>query len=138
MTAPQLTTEMANVSTQEAAKPVNALSVIDLRTKATEAYKQYRDAESENNDRQNAAYIGKYFSSYNGYATEESWLLFCKVLKTENGKVRLFMFQTDNHGKITVENCWRSRIADHYNEISEDEFNSAWTQLTDKFTKMKG
>jgi hypothetical protein len=102
----------------------------DLRLQASELRERISRLESVERHKENAKLIGKCFVYRNCYSCpsgpEDYWNLYQRITAmTKDGNLRVFSFQTDKDGQITIES--RSRSAGSLGEpLSPAKFRAAW------------
>lgn len=90
-------------------------------------------------------YVGKYFKLRNSYGASGSpWFMYVRVDSIESGNIIIYShdnvqasfkgvsFQADCNGKIMIDTEYFSYANIIGEEITEDEFRTAWNELQEK------
>jgi hypothetical protein len=90
-----------------------------------------KDAEA---DALNGKLVGRCFSARNNYSCPEGpkdyWFLYTRVLRAEEGSLRVFQFQIDKDGRIEIEpdRFAMASTIERQNETSQKAFDAAWAK----------
>lgn len=113
-------------------------SIEQLRKTAMAARNALDEAEAIERDKENARLIGQCFKySNSGGGCDERWWLYLKVIRAEDGHLRVFTFEELPNGNISIEpDQWgmsgRYGKNSGYTKIPRTEFHAAWQALAAK------
>ena len=102
----------------------------ELKTIIDVAYDELEAIEQKERVDKAKSLIGKFYKYRNRYGNSESWDLFIKVNSFDNnGNVHGFRFEIDCNEEINIQFNTPLSLSDSCTEITEEEFNKAWSQL---------
>lgn len=103
----------------------------ELRRARDHAAAALREIEDRERDERNARLVGKCLRYRNSYGDGESWWMYCRVLRVEDGNVITHEFQTTCRDEIEIKPSRRHffGMSDGWRLIEEAEFDDEWRAL---------